>query len=130
MNKRPGQIKVVTETGFCSFCDRTRNLRREERQLGALVRTVIACESCHRILSSTIGVAEAERSSTEAATATERAAAPVESGPEPEASKPAAAPSRRKTPAAKARGTTTAGADAKPADSKSRAPARRNRPTK
>ncbi len=60
MNKRPGQIKVTVETGFCSFCDRTRNLRREERQLGALVRTVTSCESCHRVLSSTIGVAEPE----------------------------------------------------------------------
>ncbi|MEP6752049.1 MAG: hypothetical protein ABI959_04825 [Candidatus Dormiibacterota bacterium] len=57
MNKRPGQITVTVESGFCSFCDRTRNLRQEERQLGALVRTVTSCESCHRVLSSTIGVA-------------------------------------------------------------------------
>ena len=69
MNKRPGQIKVTVETGFCSFCDRTRNLRREERQLGALVRTVTSCESCHRVLSSTIGVADAAAESTSATAA-------------------------------------------------------------
>jgi hypothetical protein len=60
MNKRPGRIKVTTEPGYCSFCDRTRNLRREEHQLGTFVRTVVTCESCHRTLSSTMGVASAE----------------------------------------------------------------------
>jgi hypothetical protein len=60
MNKRPGQIKVTMETGYCSFCDRTRNLRREERHLGTFVRTILACETCHRILSSSMGVASAE----------------------------------------------------------------------
>jgi hypothetical protein len=71
VNKRPGQIKVTVETGFCSFCDRTRNLRREERQLGALVRTVTSCESCHRVLSSTIGVAEPEAAAESKAPAAE-----------------------------------------------------------
>jgi hypothetical protein len=60
MNKRPGHIKVTTEPGYCSFCDRTRNLRREEHQLGTFVRTVVTCETCHRTLSSTMGVASAE----------------------------------------------------------------------
>jgi hypothetical protein len=85
VNKRPGQIKVTVESGFCSFCDRTRNLRREERQLGALVRTVTSCESCHRVLSSTIGVAEPDA-------ATEITAAPAASKPEAE---PVTAPTKR-----------------------------------
>jgi hypothetical protein len=86
VNKRPGQIKVTVESGFCSFCDRTRSLRREERQLGALVRTVTSCESCHRVLSSTIGVADADA-------AAESAAAPAVAKPEP-----AAAPKRDTAP--------------------------------
>lgn len=96
MNKRPGQIKVTVESGFCSFCDRTRNLRREERQLGALVRTVTSCESCHRVLSSTIGVAEADA-------ATEIAAAPAATKPEAAAAKapPKRAASPKSKPAAK-----------------------------
>ena len=60
MNKRPGHVTVTTEVGYCNFCDRTRNLRREDRQLGALVRTVVTCESCHRTLSSSMGVASSE----------------------------------------------------------------------
>ena len=78
MNRRPGQIKVTIETGYCSFCDRTRNLRREERHLGALVRTIVACESCHRTLSSTIGVAGAETPAAEEAAS---AGAAVEAAP-------------------------------------------------
>ena len=42
---------------MCSFCGRPRTLRREEHQLGTLVRTIVTCETCHRTLSSTIGVA-------------------------------------------------------------------------
>jgi hypothetical protein len=57
MNKRPGQLTVTTEVGFCNFCGRARNLRREEHKLGTLVRTVITCESCHRTLSSSMGIA-------------------------------------------------------------------------
>ncbi len=60
MNKRPGHVEVFTEVGYCSFCDRTRNLRREEHHLGTLVRTIVTCETCHRTLSSSIGVAQAE----------------------------------------------------------------------
>jgi hypothetical protein len=60
MNKRPGHVEVTVETGYCSFCDRVRNLRREEHHLGTLVRTVMTCETCHRTLSSTMGVAQAE----------------------------------------------------------------------
>ena len=115
MNKRPGQIKVTVETGFCSFCDRTRNLRREERHLGALVRSVTSCESCHRVLSSTIGVAEPEaalegkaaQAETEpAATAVaprQREAAPRAATPavkpKAPAAKPAAAAAKSTTPA-------------------------------
>jgi uncharacterized membrane protein len=52
----PGSnVTVTTEVGYCPFCRRTRNLRRAERHLGGLVRTNIECESCHRVLSSTIG---------------------------------------------------------------------------
>ena len=70
-------VKVMTEVGYCPFCQRSRNLRREERQLGGLVRTTIECESCHRTLSSTMAPP--------AAPAKEEAPAPE---PEPEA-KPA-----------------------------------------
>jgi hypothetical protein len=57
MNKRPGHVVVTTEVAVCSFCGRPRTLRHEEHQLGTLVRTIITCETCHRTLSSTIGVA-------------------------------------------------------------------------
>ena len=106
MNKRPGQIKVTVETGFCSFCDRTRNLRREERQLGALVRTVTSCESCHRVLSSTIGVAEPEAATSAPAAArpepvTEAAPRKRDATPKSNeaAAKPKTAAAESKTPA-------------------------------
>src|SRR4029077_4363952 len=57
MNKRPGHVVVTTEVAVCSFCGRPRTLRREEHQLGTLVRTIVTCETCHRTLSSTIGIA-------------------------------------------------------------------------
>jgi hypothetical protein len=60
MNKPPGQVTVTVETGYCPFCFRVRNLRREERHVGTLVRTTINCETCHRTLSSTMGVAGEE----------------------------------------------------------------------
>jgi hypothetical protein len=107
VNKRPGQIKVTVETGFCSFCDRTRNLRREERQLGALVRTVTACESCHRVLSSTIGVAgpdaAGETKAVQAEAEEKAAAAPAPRKPDaaPKAVKPRAAAAKPKAAAAK-----------------------------
>src|SRR5258708_1526547 len=89
MNRRPGQIKVTIETGYCSFCDRTRNLRGEERHLGSLVRTIVAGESCHRTLSSTMGVAGPEAPAAEEAAvaepAVEAAASPApETKPKPE----------------------------------------------
>jgi hypothetical protein len=111
VNKRPGHVTVTIETGYCSFCDRTRNLRREERQLGTLIRTVIACESCHRLLSSTMGVASADTPSTEATPAqgapaqaeVEAAAAPVKRAAAPKvkaaAAKPKAAGVKSKAPA-------------------------------
>src|SRR5215831_2085198 len=58
MGKHPGHVEVTTEVGFCNFCNRTRNLRREEHQLGELVRAIVTCETCHRTLSNTIGVAQ------------------------------------------------------------------------
>lgn len=52
----PGvNVTVTTEVGYCPFCRRSRNLRREERHMGGLMRTTIECESCHRTLSSTMG---------------------------------------------------------------------------
>ena len=94
MSNRPGHVDVTTEVGYCNFCQRTRNLRREEHHLGELVRTIVACETCHRTLSNTIGVA----------TAPEPEPAPV-AEPEPvaKAPKPATkrAPARRKAPATK-----------------------------
>ena len=86
MNKRPGHVKVTTEVAYCSFCDRVRTLRREEHQLGTLVRTIVTCETCHRTLSSTMGVAEAE------APAVVR---PAEPAAEPEAANAAPKPAKR-----------------------------------
>jgi hypothetical protein len=45
---------------MCSFCGRPRTLRSEQHQLGALVRTIVTCETCHRTLSSSIAVASLE----------------------------------------------------------------------
>jgi hypothetical protein len=107
MNKRPGHVEVFVETGYCSFCDRVRNLRREEHHLGTLVRTVLTCETCHRTLSSTMGVAaEKEAPAQEAASA-----APAEGGAEatPKPTRRAAAakatPATPKAKAAKSRTT-------------------------
>jgi hypothetical protein len=91
MNRRPGQIDVVTEVGYCPSCGRTRNLRREEHHLGQLVRTVVTCETCHRTLSSSIGAASTEPVAAEAT---------PEPAPQPEPAQPAAAKS--KTPVKKA----------------------------
>lgn len=90
-------VKVMTEVGYCPFCQRSRNLRREERQLGGLVRTTIECESCHRTLSSTMAPP--------AAPAKEEAPAP-EAEPEAKpAPKKVAAPKKAaaKKPATRAR---------------------------
>src|SRR6266496_533865 len=65
MNRRPGHVNVSTEVAYCSFCGRPRTLRREEHQLGTLVRTIVTCETCHRTLSSSIGVASSEPAAAE-----------------------------------------------------------------
>jgi hypothetical protein len=96
MNKRPGHVEVTVETGHCSFCDRVRNLRREEHHLGTLVRTVLTCETCHRTLSSTMGVAPAE---TEAPANEGHPVAPeVEAEAKPQPAKRAAAAKARPAP--------------------------------
>ena|SRR5438270_8957745 len=88
-------VTVVTEVGYCPFCQRTRNLRREERHLGQLVRATIDCESCHRTLSSTIGPPQAKP---------EPEPEPVQAAePEPAASKPAAKRPAARKPAAAAK---------------------------
>ena len=108
MNKRPGQVRVTIETGYCSFCGRPRNLRREEHQLGTLVRSIVTCETCHRTLSSSVGVASVEPVAAEAPVAVEepvqtaapaRAKAPAKKGAKPGArsGKPTSTATRRVT---------------------------------
>jgi hypothetical protein len=92
MNKRPGHVTVTTEVAMCSFCGRPRNLRREEHQLGTFVRTVVTCETCHRTLSSTMGVASAEAPAAEPAPAKIEAAASSTAKPKGAAKAPAAKP--------------------------------------
>ncbi len=118
MNKRPGQLSVVTEVGYCPFCERPRNLRREERHLGALVRMTLTCETCHRTLESTMTVAGAEKPAAKKAAAKKPAAkkAPAQSA-EPAADGPAPA---MKAIAAKAKTKTSA-----PAKTKATATSRR-----
>ncbi len=105
---------------MCSFCGRPRTLRREEHRLGTLVRTIVTCETCHRTLSSTMGVAAEEPKPAEAPAAVPEPAPSAEAKPKPRraaARKPAA-----KKPAATAK---------KPAaTAKSRTPARRSTPKK
>jgi hypothetical protein len=98
VNKRPGHVDVATEVGYCNFCQRTRNLRSEAHHLGTFVRTIVTCESCHRTLSSTIGVAQAEEAKPEPEPAKEEA--PAEAG---KAARPKRAPSKRAAAAAKAK---------------------------
>jgi hypothetical protein len=109
MNKRPGQVVVTTEASFCSFCGRPRNLRREEHQLGTFVRTVVTCETCHRTLSSTMGVANPEAPPSETPPATAEGAAEKPAKPTPSAAKRTVAtkakPASAKPTAAKARTT-------------------------
>jgi len=83
---------VTTEVAVCSFCGRPRTLRHEEHQLGTLVRTIITCETCHRTLSSTIGVASTPAAEPETVAA--------EPSPAPEAAP--VAPNAVARPAAKA----------------------------
>jgi CTP:molybdopterin cytidylyltransferase MocA len=110
VNKRPGQVNVTTEVAYCSFCDRPRTLRREERHLGALVRTVVTCETCHRTLSSSIGVA-----------APEAAAEPVLVAAEPDAPIVKAKTTSKRAPVKKAPAKTAAAkGPAKPTSTASR----------
>ena len=102
MNKRPGHVVVTNEVAVCSFCGRPRTLRHEEHQLGTLVRTIITCETCHRTLSSTIGVAstapaEPEPIATEPAPTMETATAAPKT-----AARPDAKPTAQRKPAIKA----------------------------
>jgi hypothetical protein len=91
VNRRPGHVDVTTEVGFCNFCNRTRNLRREAHHLGALVRMIVSCETCHRTLSSSVGVASTEP---EAAPAPQPEPARVEVAAEGKP-KPKRAPAKR-----------------------------------
>ena len=119
MNKRPGHVEVFTEVGYCSFCDRTRNLRREEHHLGTLVRTIVTCETCHRTLSSSIGVAQAEPAAAEESADVQAAVA------EAAHAEPAAAPAKKANAAAAPR----APAKKAPAKRTAKAAARTGKPT-
>jgi hypothetical protein len=121
MNNRPGRVDVVTEVGYCNFCGRTRNLRREEHRLGSLVRTILTCEACHRTLTTSMGVAPAEPSAEAAAVEPQVEAAPEHQAPARKLAEPAPKARPRATPkkpAAAARAA-TAKAKAKPAPRKS-----------
>src|SRR3954454_1163911 len=120
MNKRPGHVNVTTEVGYCSFCGRPRTLRREEHQLGTLVRTIVTCETCHRTLSSSIGVASGEPAAAEELGKTE---APAAAG----SPAPKAAPAKR---AATAEGSRSAAKPAAVAASKKSAPKAKKPPSK
>jgi hypothetical protein len=110
MNKRPGHVVVTTEVAVCSFCGRPRTLRREEHQLGTLVRTIITCESCHRTLSSTIGVAGAQPEVPEPVAAeAQPTPEPVAAAPKPTTARKPAAPRK---PATKTAGSTASKARA------------------
>lgn len=118
MPKRPGHVNVNTEVGYCPFCNRARNLRREDHVMGDLMRSTITCETCHRTLSSTMGPATAQEDSVAAPAAAPEpvASAPAEDQPSPVARatrtppKPADKPAARKPRAA----TTTTSAKPKP----------------
>jgi hypothetical protein len=93
---------------MCSFCGRPRNLRREEHQLGTFVRTVVTCETCHRTLSSTMGVASAEAPAAETAPAQTEVAASSTARPRAAPKAPAAKPTvatKANPPAAKPKAT-------------------------
>ena len=95
----PGvNVAVTTEVGYCPFCQRSRNLRREDRHLGGLVRTTVECESCHRTLSSTLGPPPPAVEATPAPVTQPEIAEPVTA----QAAKPKAAPATKAAPAKKA----------------------------
>jgi uncharacterized membrane protein len=123
MNKRPGHVEVTTEVAYCSFCDRVRNLRREEHHLGTLVRTVITCETCHRTLSSTMGVAAVEAPADEAPKAevvTEATPQPAERAAAPKARPAAAKPKAAASPGARGAPSSSPGARRAPSAKTSR----------
>ncbi len=99
MSKRSAQANARIESGFCSFCNRTRNLRHEEKRLGAIVRTVVTCETCRRTISSTMGLAGNAPDPAVAEPAPERAPEPApepaEQGPKERPAAKAAAPRTR-----------------------------------
>jgi hypothetical protein len=101
MNRRPGHVDVTTEVGYCNFCQRPRNLRTEAHHLGTLVRTIVTCETCHRTLSSSIGVATAEPVTAEPEPVPEPRPEPAAT--EPKSTKPAhaAKPAAKRVTAAK-----------------------------
>ena len=105
----PGvNVTVTTEVGYCPFCQRTRNLRREERHLGGLVRMIVTCESCNRTLSNTMGVPAVKPVEE----------TPAEPAPVPEAppeAKPVRAPVATKTRKVAAKKPATAAKTKKPA---------------
>src|SRR5579864_654523 len=109
MAKRPGHVEVTTEVAHCNFCNRPRNLRREELLLAGIVLTIVTCETCHRTLSSTMGVAAAQEEAAEEVAAPE-SPAEAESAPPP-------APAGQPRPARRAAAAKTTGA-AKPAVAK------------
>lgn len=111
---------VTTEVAVCTFCGRPRTLRSEQHQLGALVRTIVTCETCHRTLSSTIGVAAPEAAAVEAPAQEPETKSSVAA--KPEARKPAT-PAKTKAAPAK----TKAAAKPKAAAAKPKAPATRSR---
>jgi len=96
-------VTVLTEVGYCPFCQRTRNLRREERHLGQLVRTTIDCESCHRTLSSTIGPPQAKPEPEPEPVKAAEPEAPTRkpAAKQAAARKPAAAATKKAAPAAR-----------------------------
>ena len=126
MNKRPGHVNVTVETGYCNFCGRTRNLRREEHQLGTLVRTIITCESCHRTLSSSVGVAAVEPEVVESPGKVET---PVQAEPQPATRAPAQAKAPDK-PRAKPKTAAARKPAAKPAGRAAASTAKAKTPTK
>ena len=103
MSKGSGEINVTTEVGYCNFCGRPRTLRREERHLGDLVRTMVTCESCHRTLTTSIGAAVPTPDAPEAAEAAEAAESNLEPATAPPAEPPSAPAPSRKPAGAKAR---------------------------
>jgi len=101
-------VTVTTEVDYCPFCRRSRTLRREERHLGGLVRTMVSCETCHQTLSTTMGPAPEP----------EAAAEPVAEATVAEPEAPAAAPARKAAPKKAAAAPSKASTPRKPAAKK------------